>query len=123
VDGEAFNITDDNPLPPWSFFRLFWIEMGDTTPLSKNWVVPNRVALAMAEVAEWWAWGVSMGRYRPKVLIRERIEFLLYTRTYSIKKARERLGYEPVVGMAEAVRRAVRWALEEWPEEGVVEKA
>jgi len=116
VDGEAFNITDDAPLPPWSFFRLFWIEMGDTTPLSKVWQIPNAVTLAMAEIAEWWTWTFSFGKYRPKVLIKERVEFLLYTRTYSIKKARERLGYEPMLPMAEAVSRAVEWALQEWPE-------
>ncbi|KAK0649909.1 sterol-4-alpha-carboxylate 3-dehydrogenase [Cercophora newfieldiana] len=117
VDGEAFNITDDAPLPPWTFFRLFWIEMGDTTPLSKVWMIPNSVTLAMSEIAEWWTWATSLGKYRPKVLIKERIEFLLYTRTYSIAKARERLGYEPVISMQEAVRRAVKWALLEWPEE------
>ncbi len=124
VDGEAFNITDDAPLPPWTFFRLFWIEMGDTTPLSKVWIIPNGITLAMSEVAEWWTWTFSLGKYRPKLLIKERIEFLLYTRTYSIKKARERLGYEPVVTMSEAVRRAVKWAVQEWPEgAGVVRAA
>ena len=119
VHGEAFNITDDAPLEPWSFFRLFWIEMGDTTPLSKVWSLPNAVALAMADVAEWWVWTFSLGNYRPKVLIKERIEFLVCTRTYSVKKARERLGYEPMLSMSEAVRRAVKWAVMEWPEEKV----
>ncbi|KAK3937972.1 NAD(P)-binding protein [Diplogelasinospora grovesii] len=123
VDGEAFNITDDAPLPPWTFFRLFWIEMGDTTPLSKVWMIPPWLTLTMAEVAEWWTWTFSFGRLRPKVLIKERIEFLLYTRTYSIAKARERLGYQPTISMSEAVRRAVKWALNEWPETATVAKA
>ena len=118
VAGQAFNITDDEPLPPWTFFRLFWIAMGDTTPLSKVWTIPGWLTLAMAEFAEWWTWSLSFGKYRPKVLIKERIEFLLYTRTYSIQKARERLGYEPMLSMDEAVRRAVEWAEREWPEEG-----
>lgn len=118
VDGEAFNITDDAPLPPWTFFRLFWIEMGDTTPLSKVWMIPSWLTLMMAIWAEWWTWFFSMGKYRPELLIKERIEFLLYTRTYSIKKARERLGFEPMLPMSEAIRRAVAWAVEEWPEEG-----
>ena len=117
VDGEAFNITDDAPLPPWTFFRLFWIEMGDTTPLSKVWMIPSWLTLMMAIWAEWWTWFFSMGKYRPELLIKERIEFLLYTRTYSIKKARERLGFEPMLPMSEAIRRAVAWAVEEWPEE------
>ncbi|KAK0707909.1 hypothetical protein B0H67DRAFT_495605 [Lasiosphaeris hirsuta] len=117
VDGEAFNITDDTPLPPWTFFRLFWIEMGDTTPLSQVWMIPSWLTLLMAIIAEWWTWIFSFGKYRPKVLVKERIEFLLYTRTYCIKKARERLGYTPEITMAEAVRRAVGWAVKEWPEE------
>jgi sterol-4alpha-carboxylate 3-dehydrogenase (decarboxylating) len=116
VEGEAFNITDDAPMQPWHFFRLFWIEMGDTTPLSKVWIVPSWLALLMSEVAEWWTWVFSFGRFRPKVLIKERIEFLLYTRTYSISKARERLGYQPMLSMSEAVRRATKWALHEWPD-------
>ena len=117
VDGEAFNITDDAPLPPWTFFRLFWIEMGDTTPLSKVWIIPSWLTLMMAIWAEWWTWFFSLGKYRPELLIKERIEFLLYTRTYSINKARERLGFEPMLPMSEAIRRAVAWAVEEWPDE------
>ena len=116
VDGEAFNITDDAPLQPWTFFRLFWIEMGDTTPLSRVWIVPSWLALLMSEIAEWWTWLFSFGKLRPKVLIKERIEFLLYTRTYDIRKARERLGYKPMLAMSEAVRRAVEWAVHEWPD-------
>ena len=92
--------------------------MGDTTPLSKVWTIPGWLTLAMTEVAEWWTWTFSFGKYRPKMLIKERIEFLLYTRTYSIQKARERLGYEPMLSMDEAVRRAVKWAEGEWPAEG-----
>ncbi len=119
VDGEAFNITDDAPLPPWTFFRMFWVQLGDSTPLSKVWVIPSSVALFMSECAEWWTWVTSFGRLRPKVLIKERIEFLLYTRTYSIQKAKERLGYAPMLPTSEAVRRAVDWALREWPDTSV----
>lgn len=116
VAGEAFNITDDAPFQPWNFFRLFWIAMGDTTPLSRVWIIPSWLALLMAEIAEWWTWTFSFGRLRPKVLVRERIEFLVYTRTYDISKARERLGYTPMLDTGEAVRRAVQWAMGEWPD-------
>ncbi|KAM7194029.1 NAD(P)-binding protein [Naviculisporaceae sp. PSN 640] len=122
VAGQAFNITDDSPFLPWTFFRLFWIAMGDTTPLSKVWMIPDWVVLKMAEVAEWWSWGLSWGKLRPKLLIKERIEFLVYTRTYCIDKARERLGYEPEGDISGCVRRAVEWALGEWPEGSNTEK-
>jgi sterol-4alpha-carboxylate 3-dehydrogenase (decarboxylating) len=29
VDGEAFNITDDHPFPPWMFSRVIWTGAGD----------------------------------------------------------------------------------------------
>ncbi|KAI9172703.1 NAD(P)-binding protein [Paramyrothecium foliicola] len=123
VEGEAFNITDDCPYPPWTFFRMFWVQLGDSTPVSKVWIIPSSVALAMSECAEWWTWVTSFGRYRPKMLIKERIEFLVYTRTYSIKKARERLGYKPMLPVHEAVKRAVDWALTEWPENAPIKAA
>jgi sterol-4alpha-carboxylate 3-dehydrogenase (decarboxylating) len=108
VDGEAFNITDDAPLQPWNFLRLFWIEMGHTTPLSKVWIIPSWVALLMSEIAEWWTWIFSFGRHRPKLLIKEGIEFLVYMRAYNIGKARERLRYNPKISMRAAVRRAAK---------------
>jgi sterol-4alpha-carboxylate 3-dehydrogenase (decarboxylating) len=36
VGGEAFNITDDEPYPPWTFFRKLWTLAGDKTPLSSG---------------------------------------------------------------------------------------
>jgi sterol-4alpha-carboxylate 3-dehydrogenase (decarboxylating) len=36
VGGEAFNITDDEPYPPFTFFRKLWIQAGDRTPLSSG---------------------------------------------------------------------------------------
>jgi sterol-4alpha-carboxylate 3-dehydrogenase (decarboxylating) len=67
----------------------------------------------MIAIAEWFTWIISLGTRRPKLLTKERIEFVLYTRTYSIKKARERLGYSPFMELSEALRRSVNAALKE----------
>lgn len=69
----------------------------------------------MTFIAEWFCWAVSLGKKRPKLLIQERIEFILYTRTYDISKAKERLNYYPNVSLNDAVKRAVDWALKENP--------
>ena len=95
VEGEAFNITDDQPSPPWTFFRKFWVAAGDKSSLDSIWMFPPWIVMFMTNFAEWWAWTLSFGKARPKFLIRERMEFVLFTRTYSVKKARERLGYKP----------------------------
>ena len=40
VDGEAFFITDGNPIPFWTFERLVWYAAGDRTTLEEVTVVP-----------------------------------------------------------------------------------
>lgn len=121
-DGEAFNITDDKPSPPWTFFRMIWEFAGDNTPMSSVWMIPPWFVLFMTEFAEWWTWIFSFGKLRPKLLIRERMEFVLYTRTYSIQKARERLGYSPWVDQKTAVKRSVDWYLKGQSWDPAVEK-
>jgi sterol-4alpha-carboxylate 3-dehydrogenase (decarboxylating) len=113
VDGEAFNITDDKPIEPWTFFRKIWVAAGDKTPLESIWYIPPWLTFLMIAIAEWFTWVISSGTRRPKLLTKERIEFVLYTRTYSIRKARERLGYGPFLEVSEAIRRAVNHALKQ----------
>jgi sterol-4alpha-carboxylate 3-dehydrogenase (decarboxylating) len=127
VDGESFNITDDHPYPPWTFFRMIWTSAGDKTPLSSVWMIPPWFVIFMTNFAEWFTWAFSWGKLRPKLLIKERMEFVLYTRTYSIKKIRERLGFEPWKSQPwnnteEAVKASVEWYLKEQSYSPVVEK-
>ena len=114
IDGEAFNITDDEPHFPLTFFRKYWMYAGDKTPLSKVWYINPTVALWMAHVAEWWVWGTSWGKKRPRDLKVERMEFVIFPRTYSIAKIRERCGYVPWVNQVhksqdEAIKSALEW--------------
>jgi sterol-4alpha-carboxylate 3-dehydrogenase (decarboxylating) len=51
IDGEAFNITDDEPSPPWSFFRMYWMAARDKTPLSSIWMFPPWFALWLTVIA------------------------------------------------------------------------
>jgi hypothetical protein len=46
----------------------------------------NSVTLTIAEVTRLWTLAVLRSECRLKVFIEERIDFLIYTRTYSIKK-------------------------------------
>jgi sterol-4alpha-carboxylate 3-dehydrogenase (decarboxylating) len=116
VEGEAFNITDDQPAYPLNFFRKYWAIAGDKTPLSSVWMIPPAVVMFLANSAEFITWATSWGKKRPKLLIKERMEFILYTRTYSIKKARERLGFkpwekQPYANQDEAIKGSVEWFL------------
>ncbi|EHL01714.1 putative Sterol-4-alpha-carboxylate 3-dehydrogenase, decarboxylating [Glarea lozoyensis 74030] len=98
IDGESFNITDDQPAPPWTFFRKYWVLAGDKTPLSNVWMIPPVIVMMMAYIAEWFVWAFSGGKHRPEMLKVERMEFVLLTRTYNISKAKKLLGFKPWEG-------------------------
>ena len=111
VDGEAFFISDDHPLPFWDFVHRVWAEMGDTTPSKKRIVVPRWAALTIGSTVEWIVWLASVGKTKPTLLNRQRMEYSVLEHTICVDKAKERLGYEPVVGWEEGVRKGVEWAL------------
>ena len=61
VDGEAFSITDGNPVPFWDLSRLIWRATGDMTPLKNDTVIPVWLALALASTAQWAFFILTLG--------------------------------------------------------------
>ena len=116
VDGEAFFITNDDPYRYWDFLTAVWAAAGHrASPEERKnvWVIPNRVLLAMASTAEWLVWLTSLGRRRPQILARQLIEIVCVHKTFSVEKAKDRLGYVPRVSIDEGIRRGVEWAQRE----------
>lgn len=68
VDGQAFNVTDDEPHPPWTFFKMYWTAAGDKTPLSSVIHFPPWLVMFLANSAEFITWSTSFGKLRPKLL-------------------------------------------------------
>lgn len=113
VDGEAFFVTDDNPMPFWDFQRMIWAAAGDKTTLSKIQVIPAWVGMAMATVVEYLVGVFTLGqRLPPKTLRRDVLQYVVTNRTFRIKKAKERLGYKPLVDTSDGIKRGVEWALQ-----------
>jgi len=108
VDGEAFFITNAEPVYFWDFARMVWRAAGDETVPAQVWVIGKEVGLGLASVVEWVFWCVG----RAPNLTRARVQYSCLTRFYSGDKARGRLGYRPKWGMEEAVGRTVEWFLE-----------
>ena len=111
VDGEAFFITDGNPIPFWNFQRLIWSAAGDKTTPEEITVLPAWLVLNMASAVEWLYWAFTLGLKRPKYFRRQIMTYACKTWTYSIEKARERLGYKPIDDREEQIRKGVYWAL------------
>jgi sterol-4alpha-carboxylate 3-dehydrogenase (decarboxylating) len=112
VDGEAFNITNDEPWLFWDFSRALGAAAGYPVRRDEVIRVPGWLVLGVAWASEWVVWIMSLGR-RESVLNRSRVRFLTMERTLNVGKARRRLGYRPLVGMQEGIERSAKWFLEE----------
>jgi sterol-4alpha-carboxylate 3-dehydrogenase (decarboxylating) len=110
VAGEAFFITNGEPVPFWEFARAVFRAAGDTTRPDQIRVVNRTVALCIAWVSEWVAWLTGT---KP-VLATAQVKYTTMHRWYNITKARERLGYEPEVDWEEGVRRGVKVSSSPW---------
>ncbi|KAI4150908.1 MAG: hypothetical protein LQ340_003819 [Diploschistes diacapsis] len=117
VDGEAFNVTDDAPVPFWNFTRQIFAAAGVHQPVDEVWVIPTWLILILASCTEWLYWIFYRGQRRPRHLQVKKIEFLCKTRTWSVAKAKERLGWKPRFSTEEGIQRGVKWALKKWEED------
>ena len=106
VDGEAFFITNAQPLYFWDFARMIWKAAGDETDPSQVWVIGKNLGLTIASAMEWFCW-LAGGR-KPN-LSRKSINYSTMSRYYNVDKARTMLGYTPKVDMEEGVLRTVRY--------------
>lgn len=118
VDGEAFFITDDLPLPFWTFARMVWCATGVETTEDQVTVIPAWLALGIANGIDWAFYLWTLGRVRPPLVISPLyIGHTITNHTYDISKARERLGYSPDAENREGqMRKAMEWELGRWPE-------
>ncbi|MCJ1458679.1 erg26, C-3 sterol dehydrogenase [Mycoblastus sanguinarius] len=119
VDGEAFLITNAQPVCFWDFARMVWSVAGDTTEPGQVWVIEKGLGLILATVIEWGFW--LAGGWTPN-LDRQKVQYSCMTRYYNIDKARRVLGYAPKWGIEEAVRKTVGW-FKERERKGVEKKA
>ena len=118
VDGEAFFITNDSPTPFWDFARTVYRYAGSAKGTEHVWVISREVGMLLGGVLEWGFW--LLGR-KPS-LTRRQVKYSCMTRYYDIGKAKDRLGYTPIVGLEEGIRIGVESFLKESKNTPVVEK-
>jgi len=120
IDGEAFHIHDGEPQPFWEFTRRTWRHAGDNTEMKDVTVIPGPVAMGMVRMVEGLFAVFTLGQKRPPLSIsRLYIQVTIYNATYSLEKARKRLGYSPVDDHDTYLKRSIAWELEnhaeKWP--------
>ena len=119
VDGEAFFITNAQPVYFWDWTRMVWKAAGDKTTPEQTWTIDKGVGLRLATIIEWLFW--FAGGRTPN-LTRQKVKFSCMTRYYCVDKARKLFGYEPKWGLEEAVLRSVKWFQERDANEGMEKK-
>ena len=116
VDGEAFFITNDEPILFWDYARAIWTLAGWKGSARDAWIIPKKVGIVLAYVIEWVVWIFTLGmkepRLKPKI-----VRYSTMTRTYSVDKAKKRLGYKPLVSLRDGLKRGVDWYVESKREE------
>ena len=110
VDGEAFFITNDEPMYFWDFARTVWSAAGDKTQPSQVWVIGKAFGMVIVWLTEWLFW---LAGGRVPNLTRKKVIYSSLTRYYNIDKAKNVLGYEPQVRLDEGVQRTVKWFKEQ----------
>lgn len=112
IAGEAFFVTNGQPMPFWDFPRALWAQASpkfaaDSASGKKPWVMSKAMGLFFAGWAKTYGWATG----KEVQLSKFNVTFTCTTRYYNIERARRVLGYEPVVGMKEAIRRSTEWWL------------
>lgn len=107
IAGEAFFVTNGEPIPMWDMLRAVWREYDpESVDLKKVWHIPQSLGYSMAYCAEWvyYLTGNKEGTFD-----RYKVAYTTVFRYYNIEKARRALGYEPLYSLEEGIRRSVAW--------------
>lgn len=118
VAGEVFNITDGKAVHFWDHARLIWRAAGDKIRLEDVWIIPPGLVMTVTMIVEWLYRIFTLGRVRPIIFNTKTICHFLRPHTFSIDKARERLGYDPVPEWEGGIKRSVQWEVEKQRKEG-----
>ena len=106
ADGEAFFITNGQPIPFWDFPRALWYHYNGHVDKPEHIIVLSLMfALFLAFLAEIF----SKLTGRPVQFTRYRVTYTACDRYYNIEKARRILGYEPIYGLEDSIKRSVKW--------------
>ncbi|KAJ4763000.1 Reticulon-like protein [Rhynchospora pubera] len=102
--GQAYFITNMEPIKFWEFMSLILEGLGYERPSIK---IPKYVMMPVARLVEYTyqvfsRYGMSVPQLTPS-----RIRLLTCNRTFSCNKAKDQLGYEPIVSLKEGLRRTV----------------
>jgi sterol-4alpha-carboxylate 3-dehydrogenase (decarboxylating) len=112
VDGQTFNVTNNERILFWDFQRRISAAVGFPIKKEEIKVIPIWLAMFMALISEYSTWIWSWGTQQSAVT-REAVRLTTIERTMNGEKAKRVLGYSPKVGILEGIERGGKWFVEE----------
>ncbi|XP_054797227.1 3beta-hydroxysteroid-dehydrogenase/decarboxylase-like isoform X1 [Prosopis cineraria] len=105
VSGQAYFITNMEPIKFWEFMSLVLEDLGYERPRIK---IPVFVIMPIAHMVEW-AYRL-LGPYGMKVpqLTPSRVRLLSCSRTFNCSKAKDSIGYTPIITLQEGLQRTIK---------------
>ena len=110
-DGQAYFITDGKAIPFFDFMRKCYAAAGAPVKPEEVKKIPLGMIQAMASTGEWAYRIFTLGSKKPQMR-RQEIDHLDGGCRWSIEKAKERLGYQPLVDQDAAIQKTMKWAVE-----------
>ncbi|OAQ60422.1 C-3 sterol dehydrogenase/C-4 decarboxylase [Pochonia chlamydosporia 170] len=116
VDGEAFFISDGHATPYWDFFRRCYAAAGASVEPEEVNIVSLSKAQTIASLAEWVYAVFTLGYKKPQMR-RQNMDYFDRGCNWSIEKAKERLGYEPLTVEEQdaAIKSMMDWGIANLP--------
>ncbi|EGF81861.1 hypothetical protein BATDEDRAFT_19024 [Batrachochytrium dendrobatidis JAM81] len=102
TSGEAFIITNDQPMLFWDFPKVLFHELGYTQ--TQRIVIPRAVGMLLGSLSDLAAWILKPIKTIRPTFTRFRVEVITANRYFDISKAKKRLGYVPIYSMHEAIK-------------------
>jgi 2-alkyl-3-oxoalkanoate reductase len=102
--GRCYLLVNDEPVTQRDFLGAIAAELGAPVPRRR---IPYRLGLMLGAAAE--ASGRLLGREEPPPVSRFGMQLLGGENRFSIARARQELGFSPMVDVADGVRRSVEW--------------
>jgi sterol-4alpha-carboxylate 3-dehydrogenase (decarboxylating) len=112
VDGETFNVTNDERILFWEFHRSISASVGFPVKKEDIKIVPKWVALLTAFISEYSTWIFSWGTKQAAVT-REAVRLTTIERTLNGEKAKRLLGYQPKVSIQDGITKGGQWFVNE----------
>lgn len=107
VDGQAFFISNGEPIYFWDLARVIWRHLDGIFPGQRKerspFVMPKSVGMLVAGLLETIGWVTG----KEATLTKFRVTFTCVNRWHNIEKARRVLGYEPPVSAQDGIKRMV----------------